>query len=289
MEDGLDEVSRGELEAIPFMKNFYFGGGPFKGLEKMLEEKVDIPSACKIEIPEDISKTTEGRIGKFGPYLRREKDTRSIPEEIFFGDLTTEVIEKIFSEKTKEDTPLGNDPKSKESIWIKKGPYGHYVQIGESKNRKGIPKGFPLNEVDLQYALKLLSLPRTVGIHPETNESITADYGRFGAYIRCGKQNASLRGPETPLNISVEKSVELLANRNKKSTEIRTIGEHPESKKSIIVKDGRFGPYITDGKVNVSLKGSLTPETITLSESVELINQKHKSPAPKKRKQKKKK
>ncbi len=289
MEDGLDEVSRGELKAIPFMKNFYFGGGPFKGLEKMLEEKVDIPSACKIEIPKSISETTEGRIGKFGPYLRREEDTRSIPEEIFFGDLTTEVIEKIFSEKTKEDTPLGNDPNSKESIWIKKGPYGHYVQIGETKNRKGIPKGFPINEVDLQYALNLLSLPRTVGIHPETNENITADYGRFGAYIRCGKQNASLRGPETPLNISVEKSVELLANRNKKSTEIRTIGDHPESKKPIVVKDGRFGPYITDGKVNVSLKGNLTPENITLAESVELINQKHKSPKPKKRKRKKKK
>ena len=289
MEDGLDEVSRGELEAIPFMKNFYFGGGPFKGLEKMLEEKVDIPSACKIEIPKSISETTEGRIGKFGPYLRREEDTRSIPEGIFFGDLTTEVIEKIFSEKAKEDTPLGNDPDSKESIWIKKGPYGHYVQIGETKNRKGIPKGFPISEVDLQYALKLLSLPRTVGIHPETNESITADYGRFGPYIRCGKQNASLRGPETPLNISVEKSVELLANRNKKSTEIRTIGDHPESKKPIVVKDGRFGPYITDGKVNVSLKGNHTPESITLAESVELINQKHKSPKPKKRKRKKKK
>ena len=154
---------------------------------------------------------------------------------------------------------------------------------------QAIPKGYPINEVDLKYALKLLSLPRTVGIHPETNENITADYGRFGPYIRCGKQNASLRGPETPLNISVKKSVELLANRNKKSTEIRTIGDHPESKKPIVVKDGRFGPYITDGKVNVSLKGSHTPESITLAESVELINQKHKSPKPKKRKRKKKK
>jgi DNA topoisomerase-1 len=289
MEDGLDEVSRGELEAIPFMKNFYFGGGPFKGLEKMLEEKVDIPSACTIEIPDEISETTEGRIGKFGPYLRRDKDTRSIPEEIFFGDLTIEVIEKIFSEEAKEDTPLGKDPNSSESIWIKKGPYGHYVQVGESKNRKGIPKGFPLNEVNLEYAQKLLSLPRTVGVHPETKEDITADYGRFGAYIRCGKQNASLRGPETPLDISVEKSVELLANRNKKSAELRTIGDHPESKKTIVVKDGRFGPYITDGKVNVSLKGSLTPDNITLDESIELIDQKHKSPKPKRQKRKKKK
>ncbi len=146
-----------------------------------------------------------------------------------------------------------------------------------------------MNEVNLEYAQKLLSLPRKVGIHPETKEDITADYGRFGAYIRCGRQNASLRGPETPLDISVEKSVELLANRNKKSTELRTIGDHPESKKTIVVKDGRFGPYITDGKVNVSLKGSLTPDNITLDESIELIDQKHKSPKPKRQKRKKKK
>ena len=123
--------------------------------------------------------------------------------------------------------------------------------------------------VDLKYALKLLSLPRLVGVHPETKENITADYGRYGPYIRCGKLNASLRGIETPLDISIEKSIELLANRNKKSQEIRTVGKDPESKKTIVVKEGRFGPYITDGKINVALKGNLTPESITLDQSID--------------------
>ena len=289
MEDGLDEISRGELKTLPFMKNFYFGGGPFKGLEKMLEEKVDIPSACTIEIPEDISETTEGRIGKFGPYLKRKQNTKSIPENIYFGDLTIETIEKILHEDPKEDTSLGKDPKSKESVWIKKGPYGHYVQLGETKTRKGIPKNFSLDKVDLKYALKLLSLPRLVGMHPETKENITADYGRYGPYIRCGKLNASLRGIETPLDISIEKSVELLANRNKKSQEIRTVGNDPESEKTIVVKEGRFGPYITDGKINVALKGNLTPESITLDQSIDLINKKRQSPKKSNRKRKKKK
>ena len=132
--------------------------------------------------------------------------------------------------------------------------------------------------MDLAYALKLLALPRTVGVHPETGEPITADYGRFGPYIKCGKQNATLRGPETPLDVTVEKSVELLANRNKRSIELRTIGDHPDTGESLAVKDGRFGPYITDGKVNVSLKRDLTPEGVTLAQAVELINKKRLAP-----------
>jgi len=271
------------------MRNFYNGGGHFAGLEKMLNEKVDIPAACTIEMPDEIAETTEGRIGRYGPYLRRGEDTRSIPDKIYFGDLTLEAIEEIFNEEVKEDEPLGNDPKSGESIWIKQGPYGHYVQLGDSKTRKGIPKTYPLSDVDLEYSLKLLALPRTVGVHPETEEPITADYGRFGAYIRCGKQNASLRGVETPLDITVAKSVELLANRNKRSTELRTIGDHPETGESLVIKDGRFGPYITDGKVNVSLKADLTPDSITIEQAVELINQKRLAPARPKRKRKKKK
>ena len=288
MEDGLDEVSRGELESVPFMTNFYRGGGRFTGLEKMLDEKVDIPAACSIAMPEEISESTEGRIGRFGPYLRRGNDTRSIPGNIYMGDLTLETIEEIFKHEMKDDESLGNDPESGEPVWIKKGPYGHYVQLGDSKTRKGIPKNYPLSDVDLDYGLQLLALPRTVGIHPESGEKITADYGRYGPYIKCGKQNATLRGSETPLDVSVEKSVELLANRNKRSSELRTLGDHPETGESLVVKDGRYGPYISDGKVNASLKGDLTPDTITLEQAVELINQKRVAPKKKRTRKKKK-
>ncbi|MEC8899756.1 MAG: type I DNA topoisomerase, partial [Candidatus Neomarinimicrobiota bacterium] len=288
MEDGLDEVSRGELESVPFMTNFYRGGGRFAGLEKMLDEKVDIPAACSIAMPEEISESTEGRIGRFGPYLRRGNDTRSIPENIYMGDLTLETIEEIFTQKTKEDEHLGNDPESGEPVWIKKGPYGHYIQLGDSKTRKGIPKNYPLSDVNLDYGLQLLALPRTVGVHPESGETITADYGRYGPYIKCGKQNATLRGPETPLDVSVEKSIELLANRNKRSSELRTLGDHPETGESLVVKDGRYGPYISDGKVNASLKGDLTPDNITLEQAVEIMNQKRVAPKKKRTRKKKK-
>jgi len=285
----LDEVSRGELDAVPFMTNFYRGGGRFVGLEKMLDEKVDIPAACTITVPEEISDSTEGRIGRYGPYLRRGDDTRSIPDDIYMGDLNIETIEKIFKEETKEDEPLGDDPNTGDAIWIKKGPYGHYVQLGDTKTRKGIPKNFSLSEVNLEYALKLLSLPREVGVHPETNEKITADYGRYGPYIKCGKQNASLKGKETPLDISLDKSIELLANRNKTSSEIKTLGEHPKTGETLVVKDGRYGPYVSDGKVNASLKGDSEPENITLEEAVTIIDQKRLNPPKKKRTRKKKK
>ena len=289
MEDGLDEVSRGELDAVPFMTNFYKGGGRFAGLEKMLDEKVDIPAACTITVPKEITESTEGRIGRYGPYLRRGEDTRSIPNDIYMGDLNLETIEKIFNEETKEDEPLGKDPNTGDEIWIKKGPYGHYVQIGDTKTRKGIPKSFSLSEVDIEYALKLLSLPREVGNHPETNEIITADYGRYGPYIKCGKKNASLRGQETPLDITVEKAVELLASKNKTSSEIKTLGDHPKTGESLVVKSGRYGPYISDGKVNASLKGGVDPENITLEEATALIDDKRLNPPKKKQRRKKKK
>ncbi|MAV95607.1 MAG: DNA topoisomerase I [Candidatus Marinimicrobia bacterium] len=289
MEDGLDEVSRGELDAVPFMTNFYKGGGRFAGLEKMLDEKVDIPAACTITVPKEITESTEGRIGRYGPYLRRGEDTRSIPNDIYMGDLNLETIEKIFNEETKEDEPLGNDPNTGDEIWIKKGPYGHYVQIGDTKTRKGIPKNFSLSEVDIEYALKLLSLPREVGNHPETNEIITADYGRYGPYIKCGKKNASLRGQETPLDITVEKAIELLASKNKTSSEIKTLGDHPKTGESLVVKSGRYGPYISDGKVNASLKGDVDPENITLEEATTLIDDKRLNPPKKKQRRKKKK
>ena len=289
MENTLDEISRGEQQSVPFMNNFYHGGKHFLGLENMLKEKVDIPLACTIPLPPEVNENIEGRIGRFGPYLRKGDDTRSIPEEIFMGDLTSEKIEELFQTEIKEDEPIGSDPKSGESIWLKKGPYGYYVQIGDTKKRKGIPKGYLLSDVDLEYALKLLSLPREVGTHPESGEIISADYGRFGPYLKCGKMNASLRGEETPLDIELPKALELLKNRNKRSAELRNIGTHPDTGEDLLIKDGRYGPYLSDGKFNVALKGDLTPEKITIEQAVDLINQKRLTPSKKRKKRKKKK
>ena len=288
MENELDAISRGELEPIPFMENFYFGNKKHLGLEKMLEEKVDIGKACTIPLPIGYDDIVEARIGKFGPYLRKEEDTRSIPQNIFVGDLTDDIIDSLFKDQ-REDAVLGKDPESKEDILLKKGPYGHYVQLGETTKRKAIPKGTEVDSVDLELAIKLISLPRVVGKHPDTGVDITADYGRYGPYLKMDKSNARLIGPATPLTVTVDEAVELLSKSKKGSSELKTLGKHPDTGEELVLKEGRYGPYISDGKLNAALRSGNDPDSITLEEAVELINLKRAAPKRKKPRKKRRK
>ena len=288
MENELDAISRGELEPIPFMENFYFGNKKHLGLEKMLEEKVDIGKACTIPLPIGYDDIVEARIGKFGPYLRKEEDTRSIPQNIFVGDLTDDIIDSLFKDQ-REDAVLGKDPESKEDILLKKGPYGHYVQLGETTKRKAIPKGTEIDSVDLELAIKLISLPRVVGKHPDTGVDITADYGRYGPYLKMDKSNARIIGPATPLTVTVDEAVELLSKSKKGSSELKTLGKHPDTGEELVLKEGRYGPYISDGKLNAALRSGNDPNSITLEEAVELINLKRAAPKRKKPRKKRRK
>jgi len=290
MEDALDAIARGEQNSLPFMKEFYFGSESEAGLLKMLDEKIDIPKACIIPLNGNEKDPIIARVGNYGPYIQQGDVRRNIPDILAPGDITIEkALEILNANPDKEDKELGADPDTGQNILLKVGPYGPYVQLGDSKTRKSIPKNVELENVNIEYALSLLSLPRNIGEHPENKEQIFADYGRYGPYIKMGKQNASLRGPETPLDITLEKAVELLANRNKKSSTLRSLGSHPDSKEELVVKDGRYGPYISDGKINASLNNSFEPESITLEQATELINEKRaKGPTKRKRRKKKK-
>ena len=286
MENGLDAISRGELDSLPFMKDFYFGSNDFSGLEVMLDEKVDIGKACTIPLPDELDSEIEARIGKFGPYLRRDSDSRSIPENIFIGDLTSDIIDSLFKNQ-REDESLGKDPDTDENISLKKGPYGYYVQLGETTKRKAIPKATAVDKVDLDLALSLLSLPRTIGMHPDTNVPITADYGRYGPYIKMDKSNARLIGDITPLNITLDQALEILSKSKKGSSEIRNLGKHPDTGEDLILKEGRYGPYVSDGKVNAALKSENNPASLNLEEAVTIINAKRAAPKRPRRKRKK--
>ena len=286
MENGLDAISRGELDSLPFMKDFYFGSNDFSGLEVMLDEKVDIGKACTIPLPDELDSEIEARIGKFGPYLRRDSDSRSIPENIFIGDLTSDIIDSLFKNQ-REDESLGKDPDTDENILLKKGPYGYYVQLGETTKRKAIPKATAVDKVDLDLALSLLSLPRKIGMHPDTNVPITADYGRYGPYIKMDKSNARLIGDITPLNITLDQALEILSKSKKSSSEIRNLGKHPDTGEDLILKEGRYGPYVSDGKVNAALKSENNPASLNLEEAVTIINAKRAAPKRPRRKRKK--
>jgi DNA topoisomerase-1 len=179
---------------------------------------------------------------------------------------------------------LGQDPETGLDVNIKDGRFGAYIQLGEviekgdKPKRAGIPKGKTPAEMTLEYALKLLSLPRLVGIHPESGDEIMADIGRYGPYIKAGKQSATLETPEEVFDIGVNRAVTLIAERKAKGparaaggSVLNDLGEHPEDGKPIRVLDGRFGPYVKYDKVNATIPKDEDPAKITLERGLELI------------------
>ena len=289
MENGLDAISRGELESLPFMKEFYFGSDNQNGLVKMLDEKVDIGKACSVQL-DDKDEPIEVRVGQYGPFLRQGENRKSVPSEVYLGDLNIDKALEILNQEINEDKEIGIDPETNEMILLKTGPYGPYVQIGESSKRKAIPKGTEIADVNLEMALKLLALPRVLGIHPETNQEVKADYGRFGPYVTAGKgKNGRIPPEHSPLTIELGTAIELIAKRSSGPQELKTLGDHPKTGETLILKDGRYGPYITDGKLNASMSSDLEVETITLEDAVKLIDKKRVAPPRKKKTKRKKK
>ena len=286
MEDNLDAISRGELKSIPFMKDFYFGSASQTGLSKMLDDKVDIAKACTVNINYDEKNKIELRVGQFGPFLQKGDLRKSVPFEIYLGDLNINKADEILNNELNDNKEIGKDANG-EMIYLKIGPYGPYLEKSETKTRKSIPKGFPISEVDLEYAFQLFSLPKVLGKHPESNENITSDYGRFGPYVSAGKgKNASIPANLSPLTITLDEALDLISKKTSTSKDIRTLGVHPKSNKTITVKEGRYGPYLTDGKINVSIPKNFDKETISLDDSIILIDKKIKSPKKKLKKKK---
>ena len=266
MENRLDAISRSENSYLDVLKEFYYGNGDYKGVSKLLDEEVDIAKACTVNVEKDL----EIRIGKFGPYVQREGNNTTIPEDTFFGELNKKKLDELDSMQ-KEDNIIGVHTNG-ENILLKIGRYGPYVELEESKKRKSILKSIGVENVTQEIAIDLLSLPKKLGSHPETGEDILADFGPYGPYVKCGKINASMKSDDSPLNISLENAIKLIKDRKLKF-EPKILGEHPKTKNEISIKRGRFGPYVTDGKKNASLKGYVVDE-VTLDQAVQLINEK---------------
>ncbi|MBC8402261.1 MAG: DNA topoisomerase I, partial [Candidatus Marinimicrobia bacterium] len=143
-----------------------------------------------------------------------------------------------------------------------------------------------LADLTLDLALQLLALPRSLGAHPETGEEVLADYGRYGPYLKTGSTNKKLTPPDTPLSVSLERAVELLAQARKPSSELKILGKHIKTGEQLVLKEGRYGPFISDGKINAAIPKNLTPLEISLEQAVELIDNKRIA-GPKKRRRKK--
>ncbi|MBD1942002.1 type I DNA topoisomerase [Coleofasciculus sp. FACHB-712] len=292
MEQTLDEISTGEAKWLPYLKKFYLGEMGLATQVKEREKGIDATSARTIEL-DDLG-GAKVRIGQYGPYIEAEKDSgpvkASLPKDLTPSDIHAELIETLLQQKTEGPDKVGLHPETGEPIYVLIGTYGPYVQLGDAteENKKpkraSLPKGVTIEDVTLDMAVGLLSLPRTLGIHPETNGKVQAGLGRFGPYVvhdqgKEGKEYRSLKASDDVLTIDIERAVELLAEpkkgrggtRSKSKAPLRELGTHPTDGEPVNIYDGPYGPYIKHGKTNASVPEGESVEGLTMEKALEAL------------------
>jgi DNA topoisomerase I len=289
MEDDLDRIAAGDAHRVEWLGRFYFGDGT-GGLHELVSDlaSIDAREINSLEIGDGIVL----RVGRYGPYLERDGARASVPEELAPDELTVEKAEELLAQPS-GDRELGTDPDSGLPIVAKTGRYGPYVTEVLPEGSKEKPrtaslfKTMSLDTIGLHDALRLLQIPRVVGVAPD-GEEIMARNGRYGPYVQKEKESRSLESEEQLFTITVEEALALLAQprqrRGQRAAQkpLREIGTDPVGGKEIVLKEGRFGPYVTDGETNASLRKGDDPETVTLDRAVELLAERRaKGPAKK--------
>jgi DNA topoisomerase I len=303
IEQVLDDIAEGESEGVPYLKTFFLGDSGLDQQLKTKEQEIDPREIHALEL-KDLG--IRVRVGRYGAYIEQDQGNEvirvSLPDSTPPGDLDNGAIQRLLAEKENGPTPLGYDPATDEPVFVLSGPYGPYVQLGEngdngddSKKKKkpprvSLPKGVSPDQVSLDYALKLLALPRALGTHPDTGKTVEAGIGRFGPYVRHDGEYRSLTKEDDVLTVMLPRALELLAQEKgsrRKAAMLRELGKHPDDNDVIGVYKGRYGPYVKHGKINASLPKDLAADDVTLEQALELIAKKKANP-PKKRTRKKK-
>jgi DNA topoisomerase-1 len=273
MENDLDEIATGSRDRVPFLEAFWFGNGAADGaagLTSLIEGAMaNADPAVVNAIP--LGKDAEGteivvRNGKYGPYLKRDDETASVPEGIAPDELTVERALELLA-APKGDEPIGTDPGTGLPVYAKTGRFGPYVQLGDAETlpdgtkpkMSSLFKTMSPATLTLDEALKLLSLPRTVGADPATGEEIVALNGRYGPYIKKGSETRSLGTEDKLFTVTVDDALKAFAEPKRRGRQaaappLRELGPDPVSGKPMVIKSGRYGPYVTDGETNASLR-----------------------------------
>ncbi|MBV2168392.1 MAG: DNA topoisomerase I, partial [Bdellovibrio sp.] len=285
MEQSLDNIADGDLDWEKYLASVYKGPKGLRARVDAQEEKID-PDDARTMTLEGMDKY-KFHVGRYGAYLTAKRDgedvSASLPDNESPADITPEIAEKLIDQKINGADALGKDPKTDEPIYVLSGRYGPYVQLGDvspendKPKRASLPPGVQPEQVDLQMALDLLSLPKTLGKHPGTGKDIKAGLGRFGPFVVHEGDYRSIPKGESIFTITLERAIEMLSQPKKgrgKAAPLKELGAHPDSGEAIQVYNGPYGPYIKSGKVNVSLPEGATPETVTLEQAVALINEK---------------
>jgi DNA topoisomerase I len=283
METDLDRIADGLEESVPWLSAFYFGDDGLK--EKVARRLDEIDPRLVNSIPigtDDAGNEIVARIGRYGPYVERGEERGSIPEDLAPDEVTVAKAIELIDEQNKGDKIFGTDPDSGLTVYGKTGRFGPYVQLGEQEEgskekpkRASLLKTMDLDALGLDDALQLLSLPRTVGVD-DGGVEILALNGRYGPYIQRGDDRRSLESEDQLFTLTVEEALKLLAEPPRRRGQARTadlkeLGEDPVSGKPVTVRSGRFGPYVTDGEVNASLRKGDSPEKISIERAAELL------------------
>jgi len=296
MEGVLDEIAGGQAEVVPWLRTFYFGNG-LPGLKRLVSEHLDDIDAREINsIP--IGVDAEGRdlvvrVGRYGPYVQRGDQRASIPDDVAPDELTAERVEQLLVAPA-GDRALGTDPASGLPVVVKAGRYGPYVQLGDaepgSKTRPATASLFKAMDpgtVTLDEGLRLLSLPRVVGAAPDGQE-IVAQNGRYGPYLTKGSDTRTMAAEEDLFTVTVEQALELFAQPKRgrgrqDAAPMRELGPDPATGRQMVLRSGRFGPYVTDGESNASLPRGDSPEELTSERAAELLARRREMGPPAKR------
>ena len=303
MEDFLDAVSRQEVEHLKYLEEFYFGGDE-PGLKKLVADKINDVD------PRTVSRFTLGeptsgehreevwiRVGKYGPFIEQGERRASIPDTMTPDELTQEKALQLLAEGQLADEPLGFCEETSRPVYLKQGRFGPYIQLGTTSEEQKVKNaslltGMTLEEMDLVTALKLLGLPRELGVKEQ--EPVMAHNGRYGPYVKCGTETRSLPAEISPLDVTLEKALELLAQpkrhgrgRAAPKEPLKVFDPSPVTEEPIKLLDGRYGPYVTDGETNASLPRGTTVEELEFDQAVNLLAERAaRSPGKKKRKKK---
>jgi DNA topoisomerase-1 len=301
MEDRLDAIAAGESDSLAYLREFYLGDAGLQQ-ETARGEKDIKPSEARVVALEGLGATV--RIGRFGPYVEREDGSESpirasLPKDATPGDINAERVEALLKQRAEGPASVGVHPETNEPIYLLDGQYGPYVQLGEGEEKKkpkrsSLPKGVKPEDVTLEMAIGLLSLPRLLGEHPETGRPVKAGLGRFGPYILHdkGKGEAefrSLKAGDDVLTVSFERAVALLAEpkaargRRGTATPLRELGPHPKDQGAVQLFEGKYGPYVKHGDLNASLPKGADMQAFTLDQAVALLTERGKAPQGKKR------
>ncbi len=286
MEDDLDAISRGESGHIDYLRDFYFGDGK-PGLKKLLankSEEIDARDIGRILIgqPEG-QEPIYVRVGRYGPFLQQGERRASLRDETAPDELSVDKALELLGQAEQSEQPLGYCPETGKPVYLKVGRFGPYVQRGSAEDEEkpknaSLLKDMQPDDVTLEVALKLLSLPRELGTSPTTGQNVVAYNGRFGPYVKCGEETRSLPAGVSPIDVTLEQALELLAQPKAmrrgfgaRREPLRTFEPSPVTGQAIQLLEGRYGLYLTDGVTNASLPKGAAAEGVTKEQALELL------------------